>query len=229
MAELSAEADRAQVAAAAGNYNPPLASLTGGVNANESPLRVAAVTDVTDTAYRLRILDAALTELTERSIGQFTLERVAARAGVDVPTVRSHWPNTPELFTATLVAWGERHMPIPDTGTLRGDFLEFSLNYAAAVSTPVGRLVLHTVVTSPKDWDTVGLRERFREVRPNRLVVMVHRAIERGECPADVDPVLVTDLLSAGLCTPVLFYDSPISADYAERIVDLVLNGVLPR
>lgn len=182
-----------------------------------------------EDAERQRILDAALIELTTRNIGAFTLERVAERVGRNALEVKRFWANTPELYTATLMAWGERHMPVPDTGTLRGDLLEFSRSYAAAVNSPMGQRVLDAVIISPKDWDMSGSREAFREARPNRLTVMIHRAIERGECDADIDPILVTDLLSSGLCTPVLFYGAPITDEYAEQVVTTILRGVLRR
>lgn len=189
--------------------------------------RVPAVTGTSDVDLREQILDAALTELTAKSIDAFSLEGVAARAGVDPLTVRQFWPSTPEIYTAALIAYGERYMPIPDTGTLRGDLLEFSRSYAAAINSPQGHRVLEAVVISRSDWDVPGSRETFRDARPSRLAPMIERAVQRGECRVDIDAVLVTDLLSSSLCTPVLFYGQQLSDDYAERVVDVLLNGIL--
>ncbi len=179
---------------------------------------------------RQLILDAAIAQLAAaRFTDDFTLEGVAERAGVDDFAVKQFWPNTPALFSATLVAWGERHMPIPDTGSLRGDLMEYSRSYAAALDSPLGRRFLDAVIITPRDWDSYGSRAEFRKARPVRIAVMVQRAIDRGECPADVDPVLAVELLASALCTPVLFHDEPISEAYCAQVVNLFLDGLLRR
>jgi hypothetical protein len=91
---------------------------------------------------RDKVLDAAIQELTGKKISSFTLEGVAARAAVPSDDVRGIWANTPELLAASLRAYGQRNLPIPDTGTLRGDLLAFARSYAATVNTSEGRRVL---------------------------------------------------------------------------------------
>ncbi len=186
--------------------------------------------DTLSSPEKQRILDAALTELVSiRHTDDFTLEVVARRAGVDVFAVKQFWPNTPALFSGALIAWGEHTMPIPDTGTLRSDLLEYSRSFAAAINTPIGRRFLDSVVISPRDWDSYGSRAEFRKARPGRIAVMVDRAIGRGECPTDLNPAMAVELLASALCMPVLFYDEPISDEYCTRIVDLLLSGLLSR
>lgn len=179
-------------------------------------------------ADRLRdaVLYAAVAELAAKNVDGFTVEGVAARAGVDAFTIRQLWANTPELFTAALIAFGDRYMPIPDTGTLRGDLLDYSKSYAMVANSPMGRRLLDVLIVSPTDWDVNGSRETFLEGRHSRITVMVRRGIERGECSPDTDPVLLIDMLGACLCTPVLFYDLPISDQHVEYVVDLILHGI---
>lgn len=177
---------------------------------------------------RLReaVLYAAVAELATKNVDGFTLEGVAARAGVDAFAVKQLWANTPELFTAALIAFGDRYMPIPDTGTLRGDLLDYAKSYALVVNSPIGRRLLDAMIVSPKDWDVKGSRKTFLEGRHSRIIVIVRRGIERGECPPDTDPILLIDLLGACVCTPVLFYDLPVSDQHVEYVVDLILHGV---
>lgn len=186
------------------------------------------IDDVQAIDERRAVLDAALAELaSKKNVDKFTLEGVAARLGRDPLEIKQLFPNTPALFTAALIEWGERTMPIPDTGTLRGDLIEYSRSYAEAVNTPTGRLLLDMVVISPRDWDVQGSKRTFRRARPNRLKVMVQRAIDRGECSNQVDPALVVELIAAALATPILFYDEPISDEYCRRVVDVFLQGIL--
>ena len=79
---------------------------------------------------RALILDAALAELAARNLSGFTLEGVAARAGQPEVAIKQIWHNTPQLLNAALMAFGERHMPVPDTGSLRGDLLQYAKSYA---------------------------------------------------------------------------------------------------
>lgn len=182
-----------------------------------------------DPEVRRRILDAALAELATREVDSFRLDGVARRAGIDVLTVRQFWASGPELFSAALLEFSERAMPVPDTGTFRGDLLEFARSFAATINSPLGRRVLDAIIVSPKDWDLSGSRQTFREARPDRFGALVHRAHARGECADGIDPDRFIDLLSSALCTPVLFGDSPISDEHCEFVVDLVLKGALRR
>lgn len=185
------------------------------------------VDDAPEMDLRQRILAAALTELAAvKDVEDFDVDGVAGRAGVDDVTIKQFWPNTPALFTATLMAWGDENIPIPDTGTLRGDLLEYSLSFARATNTPMGRLILGVVVVSPKDWDTYESRKVFRQARPNRMTVMVERAIGRGECAAGTDAAFVVELLASALCTPVLYNGTPISDEFCLQVVDLFLSGI---
>lgn len=175
---------------------------------------------------REMVLYAAVAELAATSVGDFSLEGVAARAGIDAHAVKQLWANTPELFAAALIAFGDRYIPIPDTGTLRGDLLEYSKSYAVAVNSPIGRRLLDALIVKPKDWDVAGSREAFRDGRHERIAAIVRRGIERGACAEGTDPVLLLDMLGACLCTPVLFYDIPVTDEHCEYVVDLVLNGI---
>lgn len=191
---------------------------------------LGSVTDTYDVQsadrHREAVLYAAVAELAVKSVGAFTLEGVAARAGLDVRIVKQLWANTPELFTAALTEFGDEYMPIPDTGTLRGDLLEYAKSYAIVVNSPIGRRLLDAMIVSPKDWDVAGSRERFLEGRLDRITKMVRRGIERGECEPGADPALLIDLLGACLCTPVLFYDESVSEEHCEFVVDLFLDGI---
>ena len=75
--------------------------------------------DSEDSAQRQLVLDAAVAELATKKVDAFTLEGVAARAGLDARQVRSMWPNTPDLYSATIMEFAKRYITIPDTGTRR--------------------------------------------------------------------------------------------------------------
>lgn len=176
-----------------------------------------------------RILSAALAELTLKEIGAFTIEGVALRAGVDVQAVRERWPSANNLYAAALSDWGRRLMPIPDSGSLRTDWTEFSQLFVAAINSEIGRRVLAAVIVSPSDWDVAGIRQTFKEARTAEIGVMVQRAIERGECREGTDADFVSEVLTAGMSMPLIFDGDPLSDAYSSRIIDLLLEGVRKR
>lgn len=182
--------------------------------------------DGLDYTLRRIVLNAAVRELAVSNMGSFTLEGVAARAGVGVGVIKQTWSNTPELFIAMLNDYAEQHLPVADTGTLRGDLLAYARSYARTVNTPDGRRLLDALIVKPEDWDLSGSRAIFLDYRVRRVGVMITRAIARGECRADTDPALTIDMLAIGLALPLLMYDLPVSDGHCVYVVDTLLNGI---
>ncbi len=175
---------------------------------------------------RALILDAALAELAARNLSGFTLEGVAARAGQPEVAIKQIWHNTPQLLNAALMAFGERHMPVPDTGSLRGDLLQYAKSYADSLSTPTGRRLMEALLITTHGWDPADCRAAFLAGRHNRISVMITRGIERGECRPDTDANRLVDLLAACLCTPIMFYDRRITDEDCRYVVNLLMDGI---
>lgn len=182
----------------------------------------------TDTEREL-VLEAAIAELAAKDVGSFTLEGVAARAGVDVARVKQIWANTPGLFTETLVDYHDRYMAIPDTGSLHGDLLQYARAYAENMNSPTGRRVLHAMIVSPKNWEVNDSRSTYLEGRRAGLDVLVQRAVERGECPADVDAARLIDMLGSCLSGGLLFHDRLITDEECQEVVNTLLYGITGR
>ena len=172
------------------------------------------------------VLDAALAELAVKRISSFTLDGVAARMGLPAQVIQQMWPSTPELLSATLRVFAQRNIPIPDTGSLRGDLLGFARSYAVTVNSPVGRRVLDAVIVKPGDWELDGSRAVFLDNRISRFATVFERAVARGECPPGVDAALAIDMLGISLCLPVLYYDKPVTEEHCVFVVDTLLHGI---
>ena len=174
------------------------------------------------------VLNAAIAELAGTNAGVVTMVAVAKRAGVAVQDIKRTWANTPELLTAALMSYGQRSLPFPDTGSLRGDLLGYSKSFADEMNSPDGRRLLDALLVTPKDWDMGGWRSAFIAARRDRLSAALRPAVDRGELRPDVDPVGVVDLLLAGLRVPLQLYDRPITDADCEFVVDTLLSGIRP-
>jgi len=72
------------------------------------------------------LLTAAWEELLESGYENLTLDSVAARAMTSRPVIARRWNNRRDLVIAAVAHWAEHNrLPIPDTGSLRGDLLSY--------------------------------------------------------------------------------------------------------
>lgn len=136
------------------------------------------------------LLDAAWAELAERGYDSFTIDAVAARARTSRAVLYRRWPTKPDLVKAAIGSRGfESTAEIPDTGTLRGDLIEFMTK--ANGSRAQRGLVLVTrlgAFYSDTGTNLVGLREGFLQGRASAIDLMMQRAVDRGE----IDPARLT-------------------------------------
>jgi AcrR family transcriptional regulator len=72
------------------------------------------------------LLMAAWDELIESGYESLTLDSVAARAMTSRPVIARRWSDRRDLVVAAVRHWAERNrLPVPDTGSLRGDLLSY--------------------------------------------------------------------------------------------------------
>jgi AcrR family transcriptional regulator len=141
------------------------------------------------------ILEAAFDELTDHGYAGFTIEGAAERAATSRHVIYRRWSSREELALAALVHQSEQtRVPLPDTGTLRGDMIALltqanktRLNLVATFTVQLGSYFQETG-TAPQD-----LRAHLVSGRPRSMETLMERAIARGEVdPARVTPRITT-------------------------------------
>ena len=120
----------------------------------------------------------------------------------------------------------ESIIPIPDTGTLRGDVALSVQSAVAMAATPEGRQQFRSMLPSDKDFDPTCVQRDFWDNRFAAWAVTFRRAAERGELRDGIDPLTATLMFAGAVNADVLFTDSPIGADYLEQVVDIFLRGI---
>lgn len=178
-----------------------------------------------DPAADEAIISAVFDVLEANGFAGFSVEAVAARAGVGKATIYRRWPTREDL----LVAAAEQVMadtPVPDTGTLRDDLVVWVWDrYRAKESSPASRLLGQVVVEARVNPELQTMLHRFHERRRTMLIRVVERAEERGEV-GHVDRDLLLDLISGALLHRSLIIGEPIRRRDVEAIVDAALRGV---
>jgi AcrR family transcriptional regulator len=140
------------------------------------------------------LLEAAWDELAEVGFGKLTMESVAARARTGVAVLYRRWPRKDDLVLAALRHYGEmRPVPVPDTGSLRGDMLGLlsavndGRNSFTAIVTSVFSGLLAASGLTPAE-----VRAQILGDRPRWSDAIFRRAHERGEIDLDrISPAIL--------------------------------------
>jgi len=171
------------------------------------------------------VLIATAEELSRVGYAALRVEDVAARSGVNKTTIYRRWPTKPDLVGAALRAVWESP-EVPDTGSLRNDFVTSLKKTTAFAMSPIGRGLTRVIQIESAHPEVEpiarSLREEYRELRQ----VLVQRGIDRKELPTNTDPRLLTDMMAAPIFYRLFTEGETVSAEYIERVVDVVLCGV---
>lgn len=170
------------------------------------------------------VFAAAIEVFAERGYGALSIDEVATRAGVNKTTVYRRWPTKGALLRAALLDLRAADDATPDTGDLAQDLELLLLHKAELMSTPRGRGIRRAIFTGRDEPELQELVRTLRRDHPLVPRVVLARAIERGELPADVDVELVTTTL-AGTLNSHMMWSDVFDPTLIPKLVNLVLRG----
>src|SRR4051794_10460187 len=172
---------------------------------------------------RATVLEATLALIAEDAAG-FTIPQVAARARVHETSIYRRWGTREALIVDAVSTHINAEIPLPDTGSLRGDLLASLSSGAALLTSPLGRQFLRAAAVAPDA--TTEARQAYWPGRFERAAIFFERAVARGEIAAPVDATLASELLIAPLYFRLLVSHAPIDDVFLERLIDLLLRGI---
>jgi AcrR family transcriptional regulator len=171
------------------------------------------------------ILAATLELLQEHGYRGLTIDGVAAGAGVGRPTIYRRWPSKPALVVAALVDSARLALPLPDTGSLRGDLIQVQHHQVELMNSPDTRRVtaglIADLATDPELAETYVTQ--YLAPRRSRVWRVLERGVHRGELAADVDMAFAYDLLVGPLFMRAVVWGQTLAPDAAEKTVDVAL------
>jgi AcrR family transcriptional regulator len=178
---------------------------------------------------RHAILAAATELLLERGATAASMDAVAELAGVSKATIYRWWPTKEMLaLDALCEQWAEPRREAPDTGTLRGDLLELLAPWIARLNDrPYGRIV-GALITEARTDPRFGAVYRERIIEPRRALArtVLQRALARGDIPLGTDVEAAIDVLYGGLHHRLLHGHLPLTQEFAESVVGIVVAGL---
>lgn len=175
------------------------------------------------------ILEAAQAVLRDCGFGGFTVDAVAARAGVGKATIYRRWNSREELLLDVAGAIVEPQTD-PDTGSLRDDLVElFSAAYVAktrAMASERGDLMAAIVAEAGVNPELKRLVHAFLDQRRNLTRAIVERAVQRGDLAVGIDRDLLIDLIAGPLFYRTAMSGRGVDGQVVATVVDIVLQGL---
>lgn len=175
---------------------------------------------------RAAVLDAAAALLLEVPPGEVTVGQIAARAGVNETTIYRKWGTKETLLADVLMTLSRERLMAPDTGSLRGDLIAVIEAVASFLRTPAGYALAYLGATA-EDETSRGLRDTFWSDRFEHARMIFDRAAQRGEIPDASLAALAYEALIGAMHFRILARRQTLDADIAERLVNLILDGIL--
>ncbi|MBP2368413.1 TetR/AcrR family transcriptional regulator [Pseudonocardia parietis] len=183
---------------------------------------------------RQAILEATRALVSEVGYGTVAIETIAARAGVGKQTIYRWWPSKGAVIFDAFLALSEgtegQGVVLPDTGDIEADLKAVLRATAAEFADPEFekpiRALNNEIINDP------GLAAQYHEklagpvdeAKKERL-----RSAQRaGQLAADADLDLVLEVLYAPLFQRWLLRSGPLTADYADALVDATLSAFRP-
>jgi AcrR family transcriptional regulator len=207
---------------AVARYAPAVAG-TAGAPARRGPGRPP------DLAKRQAIIEAAKEILAEVGYTSMTLDAVAQRAGSNRVLIYRVWDT--KLALARDALFGSMdELVVPDTGSVADDLRGFIRQQVERMSTPaylkgVPGLTVELLSDPGLFRDTY-----IKFVKPSEdgFRAILERGRERGELAGDVDPVVVTRVVSGS--TTSLAQTGRLTPDeITELLVRALLGGLVPQ
>ncbi len=181
-----------------------------------------------DEVARARILEAALELLEELGFASATTDAIAERAGASKATIYRWWPNKAAVLIEALREAVAQELPFPDTGDLRQDIRVQLENFVKLLTGRRGRIFKAFIAAAQSDPEVaIAFRSVWMQPRRAATKAVLQRHQESGRLATDLDLDLVLDLLYGPLYFRLLAGHAELTADYADAIAELALQGLL--
>ncbi|WP_433528558.1 TetR/AcrR family transcriptional regulator [Micromonospora sp. CA-263727] len=184
-------------------------------------------------ASRLAILDAARSLLLERGYDQLTIEAIAARAGVGKQTVYRWWRSKSAVVAEAALDGGLAPplTPLPDTGDIAADLLDWLRSWIAHLSSREGTsLILGLTAATTEDQSIADtLHTHFTGPHERLVRQRLEHARAAGQLSPDAPLAMIASVLIGSLLYRVLRRQSEPLPHDADELVRLVLHGATRR
>lgn len=173
------------------------------------------------------ILAATIQLLSEKHLRDISIEEIARKANVGKTTIYKWWPSKAYVALDAFLRKINHLVPMPDTGSTKGDILEHCRSLISFYKSPAGRILGQFVAESESDKELASLfRERFLKPRRQGAGVIFDRGIRRGEIDKNVNRELVLDMIYGPTVFRLFVGHLPLEDNLADDIVSILFSGL---
>lgn len=176
------------------------------------------------------ILEAARALLLREGESRFSIEQVAASAGVSKASIYRRWPTKGALLVALYVE-GLPEVMTENACSVRQELRRYLAATVQRVQDPLWRSILRSLVAEAQYDRTTADVLRERVVMPRRAagLRLLQHGVSTGQIPPGLNHELVLDLLFGPLWYRLLFEHASVDAKFADRLLSLVEPLLFPR
>ncbi len=173
------------------------------------------------------ILDAALELLMEVGYDRLSMDALAERAHAGKATIYRHWSGKAQVVAEALRRMkGDKIMPSPSTGSLRGDLLAAMTQLCDSLTDTESDILVGVLSAMRRDPELAELvHAQINDSKRAQFERIIDDAVRRGELPEGSTADLVEEVVPALFITRLVVLGQPIDDEYATHVVD---NIVLP-
>ncbi|PCI05153.1 MAG: TetR family transcriptional regulator [Hyphomicrobiales bacterium] len=171
---------------------------------------------------------ALFEEWAETGYAVLRMDRIAKRAGVGKAALYRRWKSKRELAFEAVSATALTITPIPDTGSFKDDVHAITRAFAIVLRHPLVRRILPDLHAERARSDELAdLIEQVTRDRRAQAIVLIERAIKRGELTEKTDRQLALDLLIAPLYWSSIVQRRIATKREINRIAKVVTASIL--
>lgn len=170
-----------------------------------------------------KMLGAASELVLAVGVRGFNIDEVARRSGVAKTTIYRHFPNPNELLVAALDG-AIAVPPTPNTGSLRGDLLEFLASVLPIFANPTVRALSFEIFAAAiRDPELRHLHHSMLRGREGPTKTIFDRGQARGEISPDLDYNSAFEIIEGPFIIRSLVRPETLNDIDLESLVDRIL------
>jgi AcrR family transcriptional regulator len=175
---------------------------------------------------------AAAEIIAEKGVHGLSIEEVAARAGVGKTTIYRRWSSRGTLALDAFLAEFPGPPHLPDTGTLVGDLREALGSSVNAITRSSGAAMLVGLLAEIEQDRDLAVAWQDQVIAPLRAQysILLDRAVNRGEIPAEVDAGIVIDMMFGACYYRLLQHQQtgrrPLNEQFVSQVVTVIAAGL---
>ena len=178
---------------------------------------------------RKAIIQATISLMEMKGYENLKIVDVVRKAGVGKQTIYRWWRSKSELVIEAVLEETEKHICVPDTGSISGDLHELiRASFHRLRTTSSGTILAGLLMAGRKDAATLKIfREQFIEARREIIRGIFQRYQDSKEIRAGINIELIMDLIFGAMWYRLLVEHAPLDDDFAKELVDHILILIL--